>query len=70
MSSRSNNEGACQLLRVDTVSNDIRATSLVLGPDSFAMATGDGSLWVPSFSEDAVHRITPGATDLERDPQD
>jgi YVTN family beta-propeller protein len=66
----SNNEGACQLMRADPLNNTMRATSLALGPDSFAMATGDGSLWVPSFSEGAVHRITPGAADLEHDPGD
>ena len=63
----SNDEGPSQLLRVDPHTNTMRATSIVLGFNSFTMATGAGSLWVPSFDEGSVHRITPGSADLEHD---
>jgi YVTN family beta-propeller protein len=66
----SNDEGVCQLLRVDPHTNTMRITSIALGFLSFTMMTGDGSLWVPSFDENSVHRITPGTRDLEHDHHD
>ena len=63
----SNDEGASQLMRVDPHTNTMRATFITLGFNSFNMTTGDGSLWIASFDENSVHRITPGSDDVEHD---
>jgi streptogramin lyase len=60
-------DGVSQLMRVDPHTNTMQATSILLGLRSFAMTTGDGSLWVPSFDENSVHRVTLGTDDLEHD---
>jgi YVTN family beta-propeller protein len=59
----SNNFGPSQLLQLDPRTNSLRTTSFAIGFNSFAMATGAGSLWIPSFDENAVYRITPEEND-------